>query len=193
MARNAEESESAVASDITRFAEPGPVEVSVATGWCFTRKYPSAMWPAHCSWRGEMSFSLSRTACSGSRMPTLPWPQMPKRYGTFCLIRYSAISSPPFILGMSVCLYPGLVDHFLPARLLLRDEIRVGLRRRADRLGVLRGEAGEHRWRLGRLCRFFGEALDDGGRRLRRRVQAVPLAGLDPRIALLRHRADVGQ
>ena len=33
-----DESESAVASDITKFADPGPVEVSVATGWCFTRK-----------------------------------------------------------------------------------------------------------------------------------------------------------
>src|SRR5574341_2094338 len=37
-------------------------------------------------------------------MPTLPWPQMPNRYGTFCLIRYSAISSPPFILAMIVLL-----------------------------------------------------------------------------------------
>ena len=34
----ADESERAVASDMTRFAEPGPVEVSVATGWCRTRK-----------------------------------------------------------------------------------------------------------------------------------------------------------
>src|SRR5215510_384053 len=58
------------------------------------------MWPAHCSWRGEISFSLPRTACSGSRMPTLPCPQMPNRYGTFCLIRYSAISSPPFIFAI---------------------------------------------------------------------------------------------
>src|SRR3989337_433381 len=60
------------------------------------------MWPAPCSWRGEMSFSLSRTACSGSRMPTLPCPQMPNRYGTFCWIRYSAISSPPFIFAMTM-------------------------------------------------------------------------------------------
>src|SRR5512147_1050232 len=37
-------------------------------------------------------------------MPTLPCPQMPKRYGTFCLIRYSAISSPPFILAMTALL-----------------------------------------------------------------------------------------
>src|SRR5512146_2009243 len=34
-------------------------------------------------------------------MPTLPWPQMPKMYGTFCCTRYSAISSPPFILAMA--------------------------------------------------------------------------------------------
>jgi hypothetical protein len=38
IARKADESDSAVASDITMLAEPGPVEVSVATGWCFTRK-----------------------------------------------------------------------------------------------------------------------------------------------------------
>ena len=38
MARKADESDSAVASDITMFAEPGPVEVSVATGLCLTRK-----------------------------------------------------------------------------------------------------------------------------------------------------------
>ena len=73
----ADESDSAVASDITRLAEPGPVEVSVATGLCLTRKYASAMWPAHCSWRGEISVSLSRTSYSASSMPTLPWPQMP--------------------------------------------------------------------------------------------------------------------
>ena len=34
----AEESDSAVTSDMVRFAEPGPVDVSVATGWCLTRK-----------------------------------------------------------------------------------------------------------------------------------------------------------
>src|SRR5213075_57190 len=115
------------------------------------------MWPAHCSWRGEMSFSLSRTACSGSRMPTLPCPQMPKRYGTFCLIRYSAISSPPFMRAMSVRLYAGLLDHFLPARLLLRDEIRVFARRRADRLGVLGGEARQDRGGVRGLRRFVSE------------------------------------
>ncbi len=38
IARNADESASAVASDITMLAEPGPVDVSVATGWCLTRK-----------------------------------------------------------------------------------------------------------------------------------------------------------
>ena len=48
-ARNADESVSAVARLIGRFAEPGPVEVNVATGRCATRKYASAMWPATCS------------------------------------------------------------------------------------------------------------------------------------------------
>ena len=38
IARNAEESVCATASAMTRLAEPGPVEVSVATGWCLTRK-----------------------------------------------------------------------------------------------------------------------------------------------------------
>src|SRR5574338_816315 len=112
------------------------------------------MWPAHCSWRGETSFSLSRTACSGSRMPTLPWPQMPKIYGTFCRTRYSAISSPPFILAMpSVGLDVGLLDHFLPARLLFRDERAVLLRRRADDFRVLGRKTLQHRGRLRRLRR----------------------------------------
>ncbi len=38
MAMKAEESDSAVAHDITILAEPGPVEVSVTTGLCLTRK-----------------------------------------------------------------------------------------------------------------------------------------------------------
>jgi hypothetical protein len=38
IARHADESESAVTQGMTIFAEPGPVEVSVATGECFTRK-----------------------------------------------------------------------------------------------------------------------------------------------------------
>ena len=37
IAMKADESDSAVASDITMFAEPGPVDVSVATGLCLTR------------------------------------------------------------------------------------------------------------------------------------------------------------
>jgi len=37
-ASKAEESVCATASAMMRFAEPGPVEVSVATGRCFTRK-----------------------------------------------------------------------------------------------------------------------------------------------------------
>ena len=38
MASTAEESVSAQASGITMLQEPGPQEVSVATGWCLTRK-----------------------------------------------------------------------------------------------------------------------------------------------------------
>src|SRR5512139_1748600 len=38
MHMKAEESDKAVAQDITILAEPGPVDVSVATGWCLTRK-----------------------------------------------------------------------------------------------------------------------------------------------------------
>ena len=37
IAKNADESDSAVSSDMTRLAEPGPVEVSVATGRWRTR------------------------------------------------------------------------------------------------------------------------------------------------------------
>jgi hypothetical protein len=77
IASSADESVCATASAMTMFAEPGPVDVSVATGWCFTRKNPSAMCAAVCSWRGETSFTLSRTRYSGSSRPTLPWPQMP--------------------------------------------------------------------------------------------------------------------
>ena len=59
---SAEELVCATASAMIRFAEPGPVEVSVAAGRWLTRKKPSAMWPAVCSWRGETSFTWSRTS-----------------------------------------------------------------------------------------------------------------------------------
>jgi hypothetical protein len=37
MAKKADESDKAVAKDITMLAEPGPVEVKVTTGLCLTR------------------------------------------------------------------------------------------------------------------------------------------------------------
>jgi hypothetical protein len=43
MEKMAELSVCATASAMIRFAEPGPVEVSVAAGRCATRKKPSAM------------------------------------------------------------------------------------------------------------------------------------------------------
>src|SRR6266545_1780893 len=39
----------------------------------------------------------SDAAAHASRKPTLPWPQRPKRYGTFSRIRYSTMISAPFI------------------------------------------------------------------------------------------------
>jgi hypothetical protein len=62
MANTAEESVSAQASGMTILAEPGPHEVSVATGSWRTRKYASAIWAATCSWRGEMSLMRSRAS-----------------------------------------------------------------------------------------------------------------------------------
>ena len=67
----------AAAVAMTRLHEPGPQEVRVATGRCATRKYASAMWPAVCSWRGEISLIWSFLSHSASSNPTLPWPQMP--------------------------------------------------------------------------------------------------------------------
>src|SRR6185369_649002 len=62
------------------------------------------MWPAHCSCRGDTSCKRSFTSYSASRMPTLPWPQMPNTYGTFSLTSVSAISWPPFIIAMALLL-----------------------------------------------------------------------------------------
>ena len=59
IARSADESMKAQASAMGRFADPGPHEVSVATGRCATRKYASAMCPAVCSCRVEMVLMAS--------------------------------------------------------------------------------------------------------------------------------------
>src|SRR4029079_12691712 len=60
IASTAEESASAQASGITMLQEPGPHEVSVATGSGRTRKEASAMWAATWSWRGDTIVMRSR-------------------------------------------------------------------------------------------------------------------------------------
>src|SRR3569832_544268 len=60
IASTAEESVSAQASGMMMLQEPGPQEVSVATGLCFSWFLVSAMCTVTCSCRGETSVILSR-------------------------------------------------------------------------------------------------------------------------------------
>src|SRR5262245_33858998 len=139
------------------------------------------MCPAHCSWRGDTSFSLSRTACSGSRMPTLPWPQMPKRYGTFCLIRYSAISSPPFIFAMVLSqgkshdaflghLVDSIARAFAPEAAVLRSAIRHQVHARARGLVHVHPADFQPARRRERVVEAIGE--EAGGEAVGRGVHA---------------------
>ena len=95
IARKAEESISAEPSATGRFAEPGPHDVSVATGSPRTRNHASAMNPATDSWWTEIVAISARRSYSASSIPRSPWPHMANTYGTPSRTRYSAMTWPP--------------------------------------------------------------------------------------------------
>ena len=58
-------------------AETSTIDVKAASGSPLTRKYPSAMWTAACSWRGMITRIASWRRRSASTSARLPWPGIP--------------------------------------------------------------------------------------------------------------------
>src|SRR5688500_7530836 len=109
---------------------------------------------------------------------------------------HSAALPPPTTTtsyAISIRLDVRLDDDFLPPRLLFGDELGVLLRGRAHGFCVIGLEALDHRGTLRRFRRLVGEPPEDGRRRFRRRVEAIPLARLEAGIALLSDSAHVRQ
>ena len=95
---NVDESTYAVAKAVARFVAPGPTDVVTAAGTrLLALKYPSAMWPPHCScltWTTFISGARSRAA---SKIETFPCPGIPKMYFTPALRRDSTTYWAPVL------------------------------------------------------------------------------------------------
>src|ERR1700722_2592060 len=100
------ESANAVASPISWFAAPGPIEVSAAIGRPEERQNPSAMWTALCSWKTWIS-GMSQPSCKKpSSSDQTPCPGIPAACVTPYWLRARPTISPPVSsgIGSSSCL-----------------------------------------------------------------------------------------
>src|SRR3984885_14391016 len=94
------ESAKAVASPISWFAAPGPIEVSAAIGRPEERQNPSAMWIALCSWNTWIS-GMSQPSCKKpSNSDHTPCPGIPAACVTPYWLRVRPTISPPVSSGI---------------------------------------------------------------------------------------------
>ena len=96
-----DESMYAVASGVVRFVDPGPTEVVTIAG---TRplalKYPSAMWPPHCSCLTGIVL-IESSSFSASKIDMFPCPGIPNACLTPAFFRNSTVYWAPLTMNQS--------------------------------------------------------------------------------------------